>query len=345
MIEIKSLIHRYYDINKIYNNLIQKKIFSYEEQVIISGFYDYLSQSKAIDTIVKNNLTSENTQIFRDILKILKDKLQENLSLYTENFIFLNNLETKIICKTAAEKFDYKIQNQLDIIKQYREDFNDANDAFEATAFGDFNGKEKENRRSLYIIKKEEYKNQSKILKELFNQQQEIQKETSKHNGNYFQKLYELSYFLSSELAEDKTIYFDKGLIYSIYRICNKIIFESATEENYQNSFNSLTANMVLKKAKGSQNYICYLIKFLSERVQNCDSAHWIKETLVRFDINKEDIYERKKNQVERESENQIESKFKKSKYFYNKLNEIGKIEDQISSKKLPPLISKQKKT
>lgn len=162
-------------------------------------------------------------------------------------------------------------------------------------------------------------------------------------SDNYHAKIHELSSFflvvIKTYLAKQKhesnsylngTEYFNPLIIYSIYCICNGKLFEYTTLQNYQNSFNSLQSPIALEKKDRTEFYLCYLIKFLSERIKLNDREYWIEETLKRFEISKKDVYDRKNNQIE----NQKKSGNIKALDFYDNLDQIKSMHDQLNSPK-----------
>lgn len=162
-------------------------------------------------------------------------------------------------------------------------------------------------------------------------------------SDNYHAKIHELSNsflaVLKTYLPKQKhesnsylngTEYFNPLIIYSIYCICNDKLFENATLQDYQNSFNSLQSPIALEKKDRTEFYLCYLIKFLSERIKLNDREYWIEETLKRFKISKKGVYERKKNEIE----NQKKSGNIKALDFYDNLNKIKSMHDQLNSPK-----------
>ena len=162
-------------------------------------------------------------------------------------------------------------------------------------------------------------------------------------SDNYHAKIYELgSSFLAvlkTYLPKQKhesnsylngTEYFNPLIIYSIYCICNGKLFEYATLQDYQNSFNSLQSPIALEKKDRTEFYLCYLIKFLSERIKLNDREYWIEETLKRFEISKKGVYDRKNNEIE----NQKKSGNIKALDFYDNLDQIKSMHDQLNSPK-----------
>ena len=125
-----------------------------------------------------------------------------------------------------------------------------------------------------------------------------------------------------------KEKYLNSIIIHSVFSICNEKLFEKATENDYQDCFNNLQKSIVLKKIIRKDIYFFYLIKFLSERIEINKRKFWIEEILKRFDISKQDVYDRKKNELE----NQIKSGNNKAIEFRDILEQIKLLDDQLSS-------------
>lgn len=331
MIQISELIHRYYDLNKVYDRILQEKRMCFEEQVQVCEFYNYASERKVLDDILKNKLTATNKDSYANLLENLLSLLQENISLYSQNRDLLENLPIKGICDFYILKFENQIARQEIKIASFRQRFNEANKSLESTAYE--NSKENEilTRTKYYNESKVEYQEQQEILQGFFLEHKQMQYQICKYNQSQFEKVYELSKFISQELSEEIKLYFDKGLIYSIYLLCNNNIFESANEDEYQSFFSFNTSDNILILKKNTQSYICYLIKFLSEYVQNVDSSYWVDNILHSLKIPK-DIYEKRNNDIKRLATDE-ENTAKKTKLrdFYYKLSVIR---DQIISKK-----------
>ena len=125
-----------------------------------------------------------------------------------------------------------------------------------------------------------------------------------------------------------KDTYFNSIIIHSVFCICNEKLFEKATENDYQDCFNNLQKSIVLNKITRKDIYFFYLIKFLSERIEINKRKFWIEEILKRFDISKQGVYDRKKNELE----NQIKSGNNKAIEFRDILEQIKLLDDQLSS-------------
>ncbi len=301
MKEIQSLIHKYYDLNKIYVNLLQEKI-TYEDQIKISEFYNYLIKSKIFDLVIKNNLTTNKTLEYENLTSAFINLLQNNLLFYSNNIDMLNNININLICKLEEEKHDYEIEEQSKLIVYYREKFNDANKALEATAFSNIPYQEKIARETIYKNAKGDFNSEGEILKDLYSKKQYIIEQNWKHNFNHFKKIYNITNSLFIELNEIIKPYFDKGFIYSIYLICDGVVFKNSSEEHYQYTFNSLTNIVSLKKK--NHFLFCYLIFFLSQKIQNFDSDEWVSKILLRYNISKEEYIKRRKKVLSNVNDN-----------------------------------------
>ena len=328
MIELSNLIHWYYDLNKICENISQEKRINFEEQVKIYQFYKFVKQEKFLDGIIKNKLIAAKTEDYTYLLSNLIIQLKENISLYSKNIVLFKKLPIKEICDYQILKSEIKITRQEEITSQFRKNYNKSNTSLESTAYGNFTEIEIHNRAVMYNESKIAYVEKQKNLKELFLEKCRILEQNCHYDQNYFTEIYELSNMLHQKLASEEKLYFDKGLIYSIYIICNNKIFESANEEDYQKLFNSSKLDVYLIKKPGSQNYICSLIKFLSGYVENFDKNQWIESVLIRLNIDKKNVFDKKKNEIENQAKTKEDSLHKKAKLFNDKLNIIkGQLE------------------
>lgn len=195
-----------------------------------------------------------------------------------------------------------------------------------------------------YVLLEENKLEFLELKQEISTQVQNIHKWFSK---DYHTKIYHLSNsflnilndYLSvrkqHETGSFKSIntkdkYLNSIIIHSVFSICNEKLFEKATENDYQDCFNNLQKSIVLKKIIRKDIYFFYLIKFLSERIEINKRKFWIEEILKRFDISKQDVYDRKKNELE----NQIKSGNNKAIEFRDILEQIKLLDDQLSSLK-----------
>lgn len=113
MNEITSMIPQYGELNRIYTDILSGKGFSFEKQKFISDFYRQHEDTQAFETSLIGMVFETDAEHRSLLLNSLKREIESNISIYNANQPRLDNIDTWLISRDHADRFDWSIDNQM----------------------------------------------------------------------------------------------------------------------------------------------------------------------------------------------------------------------------------------
>lgn len=345
--DIKELLPQYGELNRIYQDIVEISCLSYKNQCFITDFYTKFKNDQSFETMVLNNLESENKTI---LLQSILIEIEKNIDLFKINKFLLENFNIYEVYLKHVNFFDKEIMTKEGSLRYFKDKYYKDNELLEGTSspFSNYTDDEIKIITDNYFHSRKLYQTEVEPINELYILKKDRVELANGYLINKFPSVFDLSeIFLSilnkyisfnespknnsiSNSPESKPKYFNSRLIYSIYDICNDNIFEKSSEENYNGFFNLQHNPIKLKKKERKLYYICFLIKFLSEFIDAKIKEIWIDEILKQLDICKKNEYEKRFNDVV----TQKDAGNKKAAKFYNSLDAIKEFENQLNSSK-----------
>ena len=112
MNEITSMIPQYGELNRIYTDILSGKGFSFEKQKFISDFYRQHEDTQAFETSLIGMVFETDAEHRSLLLNSLKREIESNISIYNANQPRLDNIDTWLISRDHADRFDWSIDNR-----------------------------------------------------------------------------------------------------------------------------------------------------------------------------------------------------------------------------------------
>ncbi|MDD5150228.1 MAG: hypothetical protein PHC28_07050 [Flavobacterium sp.] len=344
MIDINLLLPHYGKLNRIFQNSVETNDISFDNQCFITDFHCKFSDPQEFDTMLANLVIELAPEKYSILFKKLYAEINKNLECYSQNKIFFDSINIEYKISTYAKKYDYLIEDQSKKVTEIRNDYKVVNGTLDSIGFREHTKLELEMLWKEHAYQKSLLEPEVLELNDLWKKKQELEIVAFKNVNNVFGKVYELSFdfqqilidYLSEKdiqkdnSIENKTKYLNSRLIYSIYVICNGNIFEGASEDDYNKNFNLLQSSSILQKKVRKLYYICYLIKFLSERIDPNFKEYWIEKILKQLNISKVLEYEKRLNDIV----TQKGKGNKRATEFYESLDAIKQLETQLDSNK-----------
>ena len=167
MNEITSMIPQYGELNRMYTDILSGKGFSFEKQKFISDFYKQHEDTQAFETSLIGMVLETGTEHRSLLLNSLKREIESNISIYNANQPRLDNIDTWLISRDHADRFDWSIDNQMKTTREYNKELMEANGSLEAMVYRAHDRQEEELLNRRYERCKREYEKEKAKLDEL----------------------------------------------------------------------------------------------------------------------------------------------------------------------------------
>jgi hypothetical protein len=296
MMDINILLPQYGELNRIFQNTVEKKDISFDNQCFITDFQCKFSGLQEFDTMLANLVIELVPEKFSILIKKLHTEINKNLECYSQNKIFFDSINIENKVNTYANKYDYLIEVQTKIVSEIRKDYNVVNGDLDSIGYTEHTNQElevlwKEHAYHKSILEPEVLK-----LKDLWKSKQELEIIAFTYMNNVFGKVYELSnslilildIYLQITIDEGKQVYFDLELIGKLYKYCNGELFEEISEINFYLNFNLLSCQKELEYKTCNKLKICHLIKIIARESKIEDIKIWKVEFLKKLNLTNE---------------------------------------------------------
>ena len=177
MNEITSMIPQYGELNRIYTDILSGKGFSFEKQKFISDFYRQHEDTQAFETSLIGMVFETDAEHRSLLLNSLKREIESNISIYNANQPRLDNIDTWLISRDHADRFDWSIDNQMKTTREYNKELIEANGSLEAMVYRAHDRQEEELLNRRYDRCKREYEKEKAKLDELYDKKKQATKE------------------------------------------------------------------------------------------------------------------------------------------------------------------------
>ena len=129
------MIPQYGELNRIYTDILSGKGFSFEKQKFISDFYRQHEDTQAFETSLIGMVFETDAEHRSLLLNSLKREIESNISIYNANQPRLDNIDTWLISRDHADRFDWSIDNQMKTTREYNKELIEANGSLEAMVY------------------------------------------------------------------------------------------------------------------------------------------------------------------------------------------------------------------
>lgn len=295
---ITSMIPRYGNLNRIYTEMTSGNGFSFEKQKFISDFYREYEDAQTFETALINLMLETDSMHYTVLLNSLKREIEGNISIYNAYREFFDRLDIQYICRLHEDRFDWDIDRQTKITREYSRELMEANGSLEAVGFRVHDRQEEELLERRYERCKREYDKEKAKLDALYEQKEQARREALQCLKNRCGDICRLGGLLLATLekymtdqkkkeGEEKEIsasgtapaiqpaYFPMKLLSAIYEKCNGEQFEAVSELDFYASMNLQPCEDKLKIRPREKARVCYLIFLMGETLPKPDREKW----------------------------------------------------------------------
>lgn len=310
------MIPQYGKLNRIYAEIASGKGFSFEKQKFVSGFYNQYKDAQAFEASLVKLMFEVDAERYSLLLNILKQEITSNVSMYNASQALFDNLNIQYVCRQYNDRFDWIINRQISVTKEYNKELLEANGSLEAVGFRVHDRQEEELLERRYERCKLEYEQQKAKLDELYDLKKQATQEVLQCLESRFKDIGELGSILLSILEkyvadqkkkeEGKAVvsasepmptnqpaYFSMKLASAIHEICNGKQFEDIPEMDFYANLNLQPCKVRLKMRAREKARVCYLIFLMSETLPKKDREKWKEGIMKLLDISR-DYYKSK---------------------------------------------------
>lgn len=189
---ITSMIPRYGKLNKTYTEITSGDGLSFEKQKFIHDFYKEYEDTQTFEkALISLMLETEDTH-FSILLNSLKREIENNMSIYNTYRDLFDSLDTQYICHLHEDRFDWDIDRQTKITREYSRELTEANGSLESVGFREHNRQEEELLEKRYERCKQEYDREKAKLDELYAKKKQARQEALQYLKNRCGDIYRL---------------------------------------------------------------------------------------------------------------------------------------------------------
>ena len=142
---IQTMIPRYGELNRIYRDYIDNRVFSFDRQKFISDFYLEYSDTKSFEAAILELVLDRQKEQCTLILNSLKTEIEKSIQAYETYPISDSAIER--VCYQHMEIYSLEIEAQLDVTRSLSKPLNEASNRYDSIATGNILPKRKNRRR------------------------------------------------------------------------------------------------------------------------------------------------------------------------------------------------------
>lgn len=188
---LTDLLSQYRALNTLYEHIIEKSELIYENQCLITDFYNSFRDTTELDKAIFNLILAVDKEKQNTTIEYFREEINTNIELYINNKDFLEQIETKKIYQSRPDPIQVSIEKQLDRTNELWQKLKVIRGSLEAKSWrGEQLAVDKLTQDEAFYDNL--YKEEQQKLNALYNQKKEADKETSKYRDNQFEKINEL---------------------------------------------------------------------------------------------------------------------------------------------------------
>lgn len=302
---IQTMIPRYGELNRIYRDYIDNRVFSFDRQKFISDFCQEYNDMKSFEAAILELVLDRQNEQYTLILKSLKTEIEKSIQAY--EVCPLSDSAVERACYRHMERYSLEIEAQLDVTRSLSKPLNEANNRYDSIGYREHTAEEEKQAEKEYERCKAEYDREKAKLNKLYDQQKATRTEAFQYMKNCCADIYRQScLFLDilkkyipdgkqenksskpisqQETADEQQEYFSMKLLSLIHEVCVGEQFEEISAPDFYANMNLQPCNCKLKTKPREKIRVCYLIFLMSERLPKQDRDKWKAGMLKLLDI------------------------------------------------------------
>ncbi len=312
--KIQTMIPRYGELNRIYRDYIDNRVFSFDRQKFISDFCQEYNDMKSFEAAILELVLDRQKEQYTLILNSLKTEIEKCIQAYETRPISGSAIEH--VCHQHMERHSLEIKAQLDVTRSLSKPLNEANNRYDSIGYREHTAEEEKQAEKEYERCKAEYDREKARLNKLYDLQNAARKEAFQYMKNRCADIYRQScLFLDilkkyipdgnrqdepqkpispQETTTEQHEYFSMKLLSLIHEACVGEQFEEISAPDFYANMNLQSCNCKLKTKPREKIRVCYLIFLMSEKLPKQDRDKWKAGMLKLLDI--DDSYYKSKN-------------------------------------------------
>ena len=303
--KIQTMIPQYGELNRIYRDYIDNRVFSFDRQKFISDFCQEYNDMKSFEAAILKLVLDRQKEQYALILNSLKTEIEKSIQAY--EVCPLSDSAVERTCYRHMERYSFEIEAQLDVTRSLSKPLNEANNRYDSIGYREHTAEEEKQAEKEYERCKAEYDKERAKLNELYDQQKAARKEAFQYMKNRCEDMYRQScLFLDilkkyipdgkrqgepskpisqQETADEQQEYFSMKLLSLIHEVCVGEQFEEISAPDFYANMNLHPCNCKLKIKPREKIRVCYLIFLMGEKLPKQDRDKWKAGILKLLDI------------------------------------------------------------
>ncbi|RHA27734.1 hypothetical protein DW939_08150 [Phocaeicola plebeius] len=303
--KIQTMIPRYGELNRIYRDYIDNRVFSFDRQKFISDFCQEYNDMKSFEAAILELVLDRQKEQYILILNSLKTEIEKSIQAYEVCPLSDNAVERA--CYRHMERYSLEIEAQLDVTRSLSKPLNEASNRYDSIGYREHTAEEEKQAEKEYERCKAEYDKERAKLNELYDQQKAARKEAFLYMKNRCADMYRQScLFLDilkkyipdgirqdepgkpisqQETADEQQEYFSMKLLSLIHEVCVGEQFEEISAPDFYANMNLHPCNCKLRIKPREKIRVCYLIFLMGEKLPKQDRDKWKAGILKLLDI------------------------------------------------------------
>lgn len=303
--KIQTMIPQYGELNRIYRDYIDNRVFSFDRQKFISDFCQEYNDMKSFEAAILELVLDRQKEQYILILNSLKTEIEKSIQAY--EVCPLSDSAVERACYRHMERYSLEIEAQLDVTRSLSKPLNEANNRYDSIGYREHTAEEEKLAEKEYERCKAEYDKERAKLNELYDQQKAARKEAFQYMKNRCEDMYRQScLFLDilkkyipdgkrqdepskpisqQETADEQQEYFSMKLLSLIHEVCVGEQFEEISAPDFYANMNLHPCNCKLKIKPREKIRVCYLIFLMGEKLPKQDRDKWKAGILKLLDI------------------------------------------------------------
>ena len=312
---IQTMIPRYGELNRIYRDYIDNRVFSFDRQKFISDFCQEYNDMKSFEAAILELVLDKQKEKYTLILNSLRTEIEKNILIYEKHPLFDDEIISRV-CYNFADRYDADIKAQLEVTQKLSKPLNEAYNRYDSIGYREHTAAEEKQAEKEYERCKAEYENEKEELDRLYELERQARKEAFQYIENRCGDIYKLSFHFMEILAKyipvekdkpdepnkqetqqdvskERPEYFNTELLSLIHKACVGEQFEDISTQDFYANMNLYPSEKGLKIKAREKIRVCYLIFLMSERLPKQDRDKWKNIILKQLDID-ENYYKSK---------------------------------------------------
>ena len=303
--KIQTMIPRYGELNRIYRDYIDNRVFSFDRQKFISDFCQEYNDMKSFEAAILELVLDRQKEQYILILNSLKTEIEKSIQAY--EIRPLSDSAVERACYRHMERYSLEIEAQLDVTRSLSKPLNEASNRYDSIGYREHTAEEEKQAEKEYERCKAEYDKERAKLNELYDQQKAARKEAFQYMKNRCADMYRQScLFLDilkkyipdgnrqdepdkpisqQETADEQQEYFSMKLLSLIHEVCVGEQFEEISAPDFYANMNLHPCNCKLKIKPREKIRVCYLIFLMGEKLSKLGREKWKAGILKLLDI------------------------------------------------------------